>query len=350
LSNKVILVPEKPYSYLAVVNAEDVSGRIAWGGLNAAGFAIINSVAYNLPQKGGEAADQEGVVMADALRTCATAADFEDYIRRNLGPNFGCRTNFCTVDASGAAAIFEVHNHGFKRLDASKAPEGYLVNTNFSRTGTADQGAGYLRFDRATELFKSVPAGKLTLEFVLQDAARDLGHSLLANPSRKDYANLPVDKPTWVHANYTIDRGITASTILIHGVKSGDRADRATLWVILGEPVCSIALPFWVAAGETPEPVSSGEDAPIYVQALRLQRQLRPLKGRDRQEYVDLSRLDNRSGTGWLPRNLELERRIIAGAQSLLNGHYTAAQLSDFQEKSASRALAALQATNPPGD
>jgi len=60
LSNKVVFVNDKPYSYLGVVNADDPDGRMVWGGLNSAGLAIANSVAYNLPQRGGEQADLEG--------------------------------------------------------------------------------------------------------------------------------------------------------------------------------------------------------------------------------------------------------------------------------------------------
>ncbi len=68
LSNKVVFVSEKPFSYLGVVNAEAPSGRIVWGGLNEAGFAIMNSVAYNLPQKAGEREDDEGLLMAESSR------------------------------------------------------------------------------------------------------------------------------------------------------------------------------------------------------------------------------------------------------------------------------------------
>jgi hypothetical protein len=138
---------------LAVVNAGQTSGRIVWGGLNAAGFAIINSVAYNLPGAAGGAADLEGHVMADALRHCATADEFEQYLQANLGGGLGCQTNFCVIDAHGGAAIFETHNQGYQRLEAGESPEQYLLNTNFSRTGESDAGAGYLRFDRESELF-----------------------------------------------------------------------------------------------------------------------------------------------------------------------------------------------------
>jgi hypothetical protein len=136
---------------------------------------------------------------------------------------------------------------------------------------------------------------------------------------------------------------MTASTILIHGVKEGEDPLRATLWVILGEPICSIALPIWVAAGETPEEVRSGKDAGICREAARLQNMLRPLKGRDRREYIDLTRLDNKEGKGWLPGNLKLEKEILTETAVLMKADPTPAQLHDFQNKAASRVLLALK-------
>ena len=96
--------------------------------------------------------DLEGIVMADALRTCRTVSDFERYLEANLGPQLGSWANFGVIDASGKAWLFEVHNHGFEKHDAVAAPSGYLVNTNFARSGKPGEGMGYLRCERASEL------------------------------------------------------------------------------------------------------------------------------------------------------------------------------------------------------
>jgi hypothetical protein len=116
--------------------------RLPDTGLTAAGFAVANPVACNLPQKSGEQVDREDVIMSDALRTCRTIGDFEHYLSRNLGPDLGSRANFIAIDTQGGAAIFETHNHGSKRLDASAASTHCLANTSFSCSGTTDQGAG----------------------------------------------------------------------------------------------------------------------------------------------------------------------------------------------------------------
>ena len=343
LSNKVIYVEEKPFSYLAVVNAAATSGRFAFAGLNAAGFAIENSASYNLPQKTEESHAREDAIMADALRTCATVDDFEAYIKRNLGSGLGSRSNFGVIDAKGGAASFEVSNQGYKRYDAKDTAEQYLLRTNFSVSGTADQGAGYIRFDRETALFKPIPAGQISHEFILQTAARDLGSPLLSNPTPQDWKSLPSDKPYWVHANYTIDRVLTASVIVVHGVRQGDDPQTSTLWAILGEPVCSIAVPLWVAAGETPTEVRAGKDAAISTEAARLKAILRPLRGSDRNEYLDVTKLDNRSETGWLPGNLKVEREILEATRAFLAGNPFPAQMAAFEKQMAAKALARLR-------
>jgi hypothetical protein len=343
LSNKVVFVADQPYHYLALVNAEDTAGRIAWAGLNAAGFAIANSVAYNLPQVAGEQQDLEGHLMADALRTCRTIDDFERFLERNQNRNLGARTNFLAIDAHGGASIFETHNHGFKRLDAASFPGERIANTNFSRSGTEGSGAGYLRFDRETALLQDVTPRELGVRTVLQVFARDLGHALLSHPDGDALSRLPAGKPYWVHTNYTINRASTASAVVVEAVRKGEDPRLATMWVVLGEPVTSIAVPLWVAAGVPPAPLWDGANAPIAAEAFRLKDILRPLEARERREYADVTRLDNADRTGWLPATLAAEREIITGAGALLKQNPTVAQLTAFQRDAAEKALATLR-------
>lgn len=344
LSNKVVFVSEQPYSYLALVNAEDTSGRIAWAGLNSAGFAIANSVAYNLPQIAGEEEDLEGHLMADALRTCRTAADFERLLERNQNRNLGARTNLLVIDAEGGASIFEAHNHGFKRLDAASFPGGRLPNTNFSRTGAENAGAGYLRFDRESVLLEQLRSQPLDARVVLQVLARDLEHPLLTHPSRDAWNRLPAAPPSWVHTNYTINRGSTASAVVVEGVSPGENPSRATMWVLLGEPVTGIAVPLWVNAGVPPEALWQGKDAPLATEAFRLKAILRPLETRERREYADVTKLDNADGTGWLPTTLAAEREIMADTAALLKRNPSPRELAAFQQAAAEKALAVLKA------
>lgn len=341
LSNKVVFVEDKPYNYLTLVDGDPANGHLAWAALNAAGFAVANTATTNLPPS--EPSGNPAILMGDAARTCATVDEFEQFLQHNFGKNRGTRSNFLVVDAKGGAAIFETHANGFKRFNAADVPEQYLGNTNFSRSGTADGGGGYLRFDREAALLKAAPNGRLSAEYVLQTMARDLGHPLLHHPERSQWKTYPPDTPVWLHTNYTIDRPSTASAVVIQNVKPGEDPARATMWVILGEPLTSVAVPLWVAAGAPPAELWEGKEAPLLKESARIKNVLRPLKSAERREYVDVTRLDNSAGTGWLPSIVRAERENIAQANELLKRKASMAELAAFEKLAASRALTLLQ-------
>ncbi|MFA6003898.1 MAG: hypothetical protein WC881_07505, partial [Elusimicrobiota bacterium] len=235
LANRVAFVADQPYSYLGLVDADDASGRRVWTGLNSTGLAIFNTVAYNLPKKPEEAVDLEGGIMADALRTCRSVADFEAYLKANQGRALGSQANFGVMDAAGGAAVFESHNHGYTRLDAAAAPEKYLIVTNFSRSGPEGKGKGYIRFERLQELFSQNPSGKYSLTDILAKFSRDLSNPMLdAKPGR------------FISTLHTIDRGSTAAAAVVQGASPA--RPHNTFWVLLGEPVTGIAVPLWVEA------------------------------------------------------------------------------------------------------
>jgi hypothetical protein len=346
LSNKVVFVDDKPYSYLALVDGDPANGHLAWASLNTAGFGLANTATTNLPPL--EPSGNPAILMGDAARTCATVDEFEQFLKQNFGKNRGTRSNFLVVDAKGGSAIFETHATGFTRLNAADVPEQYLGNTNFSRSGTVDQGGGYMRFDREAALLKAAPGGRLSVDYVFQIMARDLGHPLLQHPERAQWKTFPPDKPVWLHTNYTIDRPSTASAVVIHEVKPGEDPRLATMWVILGEPLTSVAVPLWVSAGTPPAELWEGQDAPILKESARLKNLLRPLKSAERREYVDVTRLDNSAGTGWLPATLAAERENVTQAEALLKRNPTAAELAAFEKMVAARTLALLQKTAVP--
>lgn len=346
LNNKVIFVPESPYSYLALVNAEDRSGRWVYAGLNSTGFAIFNSVAYNLPENSGELKDLEGAIMADALRKCSSVSDFEKYIQENLGPSLGSLANFGVMDAQGAAALFEVSNHSYKKYLASDFPEKYMVNTNFARSGEAETGAGYLRFERASQLFRQILPGRISYRQVLSQFSRDTGHALVQQPAFPQFKKISGKKPFWIATRDTIDRESTSAAVVVCGRLPGQKDSLATLWVMLGEPLFTIAVPMWVEAGASAAPLYQGEKATLYLEAKRLKKLARPYAESDRREYLEATRLDNREGTGFLPRLLETEKEIFDRTENFLKLPHAPAELAAFQELMAAKALAALRAVH----
>ena len=346
LSNKVVYVDESPFDYLCLGNARADSGRSCFAGLNEAGFAIINTVAYNVPEIAGERNDREGIIQADGLRTCRTVDDFERYLEANLGPELGGQTNIGVIDADGGAAIFELHNHGFERIDAADWPNDSIVNTNFARSGAEDEGEGYLRFNRASELFRSFPPGEVDPEVILHTFSRDLGHPLVDEPNLRDAAALPADPPVWVNSRDCIDRPSTASAVVIVG---GDSDRPATMWIIPGEPLTAAAIPLWVEAGKSPSALSEGKKAPLWVESLRIKSGLRPTRRGHGRDYLDLTVLDNADGTGYLPGLLAEEKAIFEETEEFLAGRPGPEELAEYQERVADRVLDHLQSIVIPG-
>ncbi len=343
LSNKVIYVEEKPFSYIGIVNAAETSGLYVYAGLNSEGFGIMNSVAYNLPKDDKELKDLEGRIMADALRSCRTAGDFETYLKKNLGESLGSWANFGVIDAQGAAVLFEVHNHGYKKYDVAETPEKYLINSNFSRSGKPGKGDGYLRFERAAHLFKGLEGKKVSHEFILQTVTRDFGHPLLNQPALEELKGLPGGKPLWVYNRDCINRPYTASAVVMTGKSKRRPKGPATLWVILGEPLTSIAVPLWVEAKTTPPELYKGDDAPLYAQSARIQKLIRPYSEKDRNNYMNVSRLVNKENTGFLPGLLKVEKEILTETAKFLEKPHSQKEYADFQSKMVKKALEALQ-------
>lgn len=342
LSNKVVFVKAQPYSYLGLVNAEDQTGRFVYAGLNSEGLGIMNSVAYNLYNEKNEMADLEGLIMAEALRTCRTVADFERFIRANLGESLGSQANFGVIDAAGRALLFEVANRSCQVFDSAAEAPSYLVNTNFARSGKEGAGAGYLRFEQVSSLLAGLQGRKISPDFIFQTLARDFGHALLRHPSPAELERSPADPPTWLYTNDSINRPSTSAAVVINSRVPGRPDNPATFWVLLGEPVCGIALPFWVESGETPAVVWQGQDAPLARESLRLKNKIRPLKAGNQKNYLNAGLLANRENSGFLRRILETEQEIFRETALFLTKKHSRAELAAFQEKMAEKALSVL--------
>ncbi len=113
----------------------------------------------------------------------ARSTTFEAYVEANLGPELGSLANFGVFDADGRAVLFEIHNDGLEMIDPAEARNSCLVNTNYARSGTEGEGAGYLRFERATELFAALPDGPVDFRTILTTFTRDTGHVLVDQPT-----------------------------------------------------------------------------------------------------------------------------------------------------------------------
>jgi len=322
--NKLMFFDDGTYKYIGLVNSADIEGKEIWSGSNSAGFSIMNSASYNLNiNDTTKLKDQEGIIMKEALRSCATLEDFEEFLN-NWPKPMGVESNFGVIDAQGGAAYYETTNFSFKKIDANDptvAPFGYVIRTNYSFTGTPDDGYGYIRYLTANRLFyNAVGQNTLNYKFLLQRVSRSLYHSLL----NLDLAQIPwrsEDEMHFVAFEDYIPRRTSVTTMVIQGIKKDEPVELTTIWTVLGFPLCSVAIPTWVSGGtEIPSLLKADHtgNAPLCQMALDLKEKCFPLKRGSGKRYINLAALLNQNHNGIMQKLPELEDRLIGEAESYL--------------------------------
>jgi hypothetical protein len=150
----------------------------------------------------------------------------------------------------------------------------------------------------------------------------------------------------WINSRDCIDRPSTAAAVVIVG---GGAEQPATMWVIPGEPVTAAAIPLWVESGHSPAALSEGEEAPLWVESLRIKRGLRPSEDGHKGDYLDLTVLANQEGTGYLPDLLDLELAIFSETERFLASQPSPQALAEYQERVAIRVLEHLRSIDVGG-
>lgn len=317
--NMVIFIQGKKWGIIALVNASDPAGRNVWAGCNQVGLAIMNSALGDLAAGEGGMADN-GSFMRRALEECATVEDFERLLlqtngQRKVGANFG------VIDAQGRACFFETSADSYTKFDADDpkvAPDGYLVRTNYAFTApTPYTGGGYIRMERISHLFQQASAEKsLSLPFILQQAARDLvNEKIRSYPLTQPLP--PYPQPLYINTNDTINRNSTQAVTAFVGAPSPEKAYLTTMWVMLGQPICTVATPVWAGATQVPSTLTGENGAPLNHLAQLVELFLYPDRRGHMTQYLNLSRFLSYQGQGVLPLLLEIEQEILIRAQEL---------------------------------
>jgi hypothetical protein len=326
-ANQLMHFQGERFAFIGLVNEATSDGKEVWAGVNAAGFCVMNSASYNLyPADEKEKTekrrkDEEGFLMTTALGRCATVEDFARLLDETRGDR-GVEANFGVIDAQGGAAFFETTNEGFVRFDAADrrvAPGGYLLRTNFSFTGTPNQGAGEIRFDRSSVLFhRALAGGGVDRDWLLLTASRDMVNGLTeSDPLAADLPLHALDHRYYFSSD-TLVREAATATVLFQGVKAAEDPARTTLWARLGHPLCSVVLPQWVAAGSAMPLTSGTATAPIVRFAQYWYRRVFPFAGSSRERYLDLAPVVNRQGDGLLLKLTAVEREVLRATDEKL--------------------------------
>lgn len=354
VANKIVFVKGEKYNFIALIDAEDKSAENAWAGINAQGFAIMNSASRDLAESLQDMADN-GRFMREALGRCGDVSDFENLLtatngNRRVGANFG------VIDAKGNACIFETTISSFAKFDTNDpriAPQGYIIRTNYAYTSAIKNGGGgYIRFERASRLFQTAAAeAKLDYRFVLQEAARDLVNEKLHSYPLSNHQTFDRSSPLYINTNDTINRNSTVSVALFHGASSEKKSYLATMWVILGQPVCSVAFPLWAPAEGVPQVCGGAETSALNDFSRALASYLYPDKRGHMSQYLNISRLLHYGGEGVLKKLCRIENQVFAETEKRLEeweGHRPSREdIAAFQEKIANGMYESLRNSFP---
>jgi hypothetical protein len=264
--NEVVVFDGLKHRVLAVANAGKRDEL--WMGVNSAGFCIENSVSRDLAGESPAAGPGNGGLIKLALETCSTVEDFRALLERTGQDGRKTRGNFGVIDALGGAALFEAGATDFQMYDANDpdvAPNGYVVRANFALSArklppVPDPAAvigtyAGERYLRACRLLDHRDGADISVRYLLRHLCRDLADEQ-GNPHAGSVNGVVGDLPVVVDTASTISRTTTVSAAVFHGVTPGEDPLLTTMWVALGDPKFSIAVPCWVSVEELTEALS----------------------------------------------------------------------------------------------
>ena len=316
MRNHVDYVKGEKYDFIAVVNSANAYLKEAWMGTNSS------------DEERGAA---NGRVIYRALEVCATVEDFCHFLDTISKPS-DIEANFGVIDAQGGAAMFEVDYHKYVMCDANNpkdAPYGYIARTNFSFAGKVNEGAGYVRYMEADQvLMKASATGSITPQFIFNDLSRSFRNRMLDIDLRSGAYNRPQASGWFVDQDF-IPRSSTSCSVVVQGVKPGEKAELTTMWTLLGYPPTGIAIPLWVKdAGKLlPGMVRFGKEheaAPLSDWSLRLADRVFSYKqGMGTGRYLNWERLYSpEKGDGYMTAITAVEDEVFRTTKPLLEEWY----------------------------
>lgn len=318
LENKLVSFSDGEYPYVGIVNTKDTANLNVWGGHNSAGFAIMNSASYNInpEEKSDDKKESSGKLMKLALQKCKNLSDFEQLLD-SLPRPLGLSSNFGVIDAYGGAAYYETNDAGYVKFDANdtgQAPLGYLIRTNFSFSGDRARDKGLARFQAATELlYQASLTNNLSYEYLLNDVSRSLLHGI-THVNLFEEVQKENNRYGFVAFRDYIPRYLTASVIVVQGVKKNESPAFTTSWITLGFPLVTPSIPIWVdnKSNSLPSIVVADESGKSKLNewSLNLKKKLFPIERGEGSDYLNLEVLLSKRGDGIYQKLIPVNERI----------------------------------------
>ena len=318
LENCVRYMKGEKYGFITITSYDD-NPKSVWMGTNDTGFAIMNTLSYNLNEDESEGSSvRNGSVMKRALEICATVADFRHYLD-TLSRPMNVRTNYGVIDTQGNGSYFEVNSTSYVEYDVNDplvAPHGFIVRSNYSFSGQLNEGAGYVRYQEAQEkLFTASASGEITPRWLFSNLSRSFHNPLLGIDLKDGKHNKPETSGWFVEQDF-IARQKTSCAVVIQGVRPGEDASFTTMWTVIGYPPVTPAVPVWLKGAEKKLPKALTLDENKHVPLCDASNVLREKiysyhRGTNTENYFHWELLFNRSGNGYMQLTERLEEELF---------------------------------------
>ena len=286
----------------------------ALSGFNEAGFAIVNSHSYNLPNTDY---DWNAHIMQLALESCGSITDFEQLLIQLPKP-ISVTANYGVMDAKGNVAIFETSAYTYTWYNVDDTPNGYLVRSNFSLSGdmfmiNAKTPTSWPRYNTAIAYLEQMSQGlSLSKEHLF-----DLTRYLIADGGINLYEQMPDDEndETIVDFQNFIPRFKSTSAMVIQGIKNGESPKNTIAWTMVGPPISTVTIPFWITPSKAlPSCVVPSADG--HALLCRKGQLLKDSVFTD-EKTVNLAWVYNQSGTGIIQKTVQIESEILQKGDEL---------------------------------
>lgn len=247
LDNSLRHFSGEKYSFVGLVNSSSADGEV-WGGINTAGFAVVNTASYCLKNDDVPRSemDREGILMYRALEICSSLEDFETFLD-TLSRPMGVEANFGCIDAFGGAAWYETGNTSYHKIDVNACDDGFFVVTNFSVSGEPARWKGVERYQTAYAIFSEMNAagtlpGIHPLDIV-DSLSRSYRHEVLGIDLTRDAEEFLSRTNGLAVDQDFIPRRSTSASVVIRGVRDGEDPSHAMVWAALGYPAVAVTVP-----------------------------------------------------------------------------------------------------------
>ncbi len=220
-------------AFVGLFNAGDRELKEVWAGMNEAGLGIMNTASYNLAPDTAVVKDREGLVMAEALKSCRTVGEFLQMLDCELadGGPLGVQANFGVIDADGAGVYVETWDHGYEVYDLKDEAGGCMIRSNYSYSGGEEGRLGEVRHDDAVALLRESLDSRNVTPLTLTDG---LSRSFYHARSGRDMLE---EGERWIEdKGELIPRRSSCASVVIEGGKKGEMP---VMWIAIGFPTLS---------------------------------------------------------------------------------------------------------------